>query len=286
MSDARERLDRDRAAYLRACELDVVVAKPGNVSVASAGHGMDAAMFAEAARVTAGPLFAQRASVGARIENAVDAACAATGCNTNLGIILLCAPLAAALEQQPDGRTSASVRAAVADVLDRLDIGDAHAAFRAIAAANPGGLGHAPEQDVRGVPTVDLRTAMCAAAGRDSIARQYSNGFADIFDFGLPRFERAAHRSDESAVLATYLAFLATWPDSHVARRHGDATARALSREAAQHTGDGHPGAPLPGVAALEAWDVALKSRGINPGTSADLVVATVFVVEALRGFA
>ena len=285
MSADQERLERDRAAYLRACELDVVVAKPGNVSVASAGHGMDAAMFAEAARVTAAPLFAQRASVGARIENAVDAACAATGCNTNLGIVLLCAPLAAALEQ-PGARSTVSIRAAVAEVLDRLDVDDARAAFRAIAAANPGGLGHAAEQDVHDAPTVDLRTAMGLAAGRDSIARQYSNGFADIFDFGLPRFERAAHRSVERAVLATYLAYLATWPDSHVARRHGDATACALSGEAARRTGDVRPGAPLPSVAALETWDVALKSRGINPGTSADLVVATAFVFEALRGFA
>src|SRR5690242_8952515 len=92
-------LDQDGAAYLRACELDILVAKPGNVSVASAGHGMDAAMFRKAASATVEPLFRYRAALGARIENAVAAALAATGCNTNLGIVLLCAPIAAALEE-------------------------------------------------------------------------------------------------------------------------------------------------------------------------------------------
>ncbi len=36
---------RARAAFLRACELDVAVRKPGNVSDASPGHGMHAALF-------------------------------------------------------------------------------------------------------------------------------------------------------------------------------------------------------------------------------------------------
>jgi triphosphoribosyl-dephospho-CoA synthase len=40
---------RDEAvkAFLCACELDVRVRKPGNVSLASPGHGMQAAMFIE-----------------------------------------------------------------------------------------------------------------------------------------------------------------------------------------------------------------------------------------------
>jgi len=282
MSAGAPGLARVRAAYLRACELDVLVSKPGNVSAASAGHGMDAALFIKAASASVRPLLAPGASVGDRVENAVDAAYLATGCNTNLGIVLLCAPLASALEDQPAPRSPAALRAAVERVIARTDTDDARAVFRAIAAANPGGLGKVAEQDVRNVPTVDLRSAMQIAAGRDSIARQYANGFADVFDFGVPEFERAARISPERAVLETYLAYLATWPDSHVARKHGESIAAEVSLAAARFHGARARGAGLD-AEKLQAWDVELKSSGINPGTTADLVVATAFVIEAIQ---
>ena len=282
MSAGAPGLERVRAAYLRACELDVLVPKPGNVSVASSGHGMDAALFIKAASASVGPLLAPGASVGDRVEDAVKAGHLATGCNTNLGIVLLCAPLASALEEQPAPRSRAALRAAVARVIAGTDIDDARAVFRAIVAANPGGLGEAAEQDVRNVPTVDLRSAMQLAAGRDSIARQYANGFADVFDFGVPRFERAARISPEHAVLETYLAYLATWPDSHVARKHGESIAAEVSLVAARFDQARARGAGFD-AEKLQAWDAELKSRGINPGTTADLVAATTFVIEALQ---
>jgi triphosphoribosyl-dephospho-CoA synthase len=282
MNSDRQRLERDQAAYLRACELDVLVSKPGNVSVDSAGHGMDAAMFMKAAAASVGPLFAPGASLGARVERAVDAARLATGCNTNLGIILLCAPLAAALQAQPAAGSPAALRGAVERIIADANTDDARAVYRAIAAANPGGLGHVPDQDVRNVPTVDLRSGMRIAAARDSIARQYSNGLADIFDLGLPRFERAALVSAQRAVLETFLTYLATWPDSHVARKHGAPVAAALSLAATRFDEAYARGAPVD-PAELQAWNADLKSRGINPGTTADLVVATTFVFEALQ---
>jgi triphosphoribosyl-dephospho-CoA synthase len=282
MSTGERSIQRDRAAYLRACELDVLVSKPGNVSIASAGHGMDAAMFMKAASASVGPLFAAGASVGDRVENAVKAAYLATGCNTNLGIVLLCAPLAAALEEQSTPRSPAALRAALERVIARTDIDDARAVFRAIAAANPGGLGEAAEQDVRNEPTVALTSAMRMAAGRDSVARQYANGFADVFDRGVPRFARVAAISPERAVLETYLMYLATRPDSHVARKHGESVARALSLAAARFHEACAGGAPFDSEE-LQAWDAELKSSGINPGTTADLLVATTFVFEALQ---
>jgi triphosphoribosyl-dephospho-CoA synthase len=274
--------ERDRFAFLRACELDVVVAKPGNVSVGSDGHRMTAQMFIDAANAAAAPLFETGASVGTRIENATRAAYAATRCNTNLGIVLLCAPLAATCETQTNDRHIETFRAALARILDGLDVNDARAAFHAIARVEPGGLGEVAEHDVRNEPTLDLRSAMAIAADRDSVARQYANGYADIFDVGLPRFRHAAHESMERAVLETYLMYLCAWPDSHVLRKHGTAVARAVQREAATFFDSGK--ATLLGdEASLAAWDVDLKARGINPGTSADLVVATAFVYETVR---
>jgi triphosphoribosyl-dephospho-CoA synthase len=274
----------DRTAFLRACEHDVIVRKPGNVSVASPGHGMDASMFLAAARAAVAPLFAAGTRVGARIEDAVSAAFAATACNTNLGIVLLCAPLAVAREREPMATTAAALRAAVERVLARLVVSDARAAFRAIARANPGGLANAIEHDVRSIPEVDLRAAMLAAADRDSIARQYANGYADVFGIGLPHFARAGEARSERAVLACYLDYLARFPDSHIVRKHGLDVARAVCEEASQRVARHDDG--VPGADEIAAWDLEYKSRGINPGTSADLTVAAAFVSGTLRRFA
>jgi len=239
-------------------------------------------MFIAAARAAATPLFAHGASVGARIENAVTAAYTATGCNTNLGIVLLCAPLAAAHERLREPAEIGGVRDALLHVLEHLDVDDARAAFRAIARANPGGLGHVADHDVRCEATIDLRSAMALAAPRDSVARQYANGYADVFDVGLRQFTVSAGESIERAVIETYLAYLRGWPDSHVARKHGLAIARAVQKEAALRS-CGVAIGRSDVDASLASWDASLKSRGINPGTSADLVVATAFVFELTR---
>ncbi|WP_168788616.1 triphosphoribosyl-dephospho-CoA synthase [Paraburkholderia aromaticivorans] len=272
------------AAFLWACELDVACAKPGNVSVASPGHRMTADLFVASARAACGPLAQRGAPVGARIEAAISRTHEAAGCNTNLGIVLLCAPLAAAFETQP--ASPAALGLALQRVLAALSVDDASAAYRAIALANPAGLGKVPSQNVGAPPTIDLRAAMRLAADRDSIARQYAVDFADVLGFGLARFHAtlAARRGSPSAlsdaVLATWLAFLTRWPDSHIARKHGLAWAEWVMREAVGWLTQATQGPLDPH--ALEAWDNALKSDGINPGTSADLTVATLFAAACL----
>lgn len=270
------RLARGRAAFLWACCLDVEVRKPGNVSFASPGHRMEAEQFLMSARAAAGPLFAPGLPVGERIELAVAATRAAVGCNTNLGIVLLCAPLAAALETLPP-ETPAGLRAAGTAVLARLDVNDARAAYRAIAQANPGGLGRAAAEDVAAAPSVDLRSAMRLASERDSIARQYANGYADIFDAGLGELGRVRSERLAAAVQAVYLAFLAGWPDSHIVRKHGIAVAQTVTQAARDWRGrlQADPGAGE--SAGFAAWDEGMKDKGINPGTSADLTVCTFF---------
>ncbi len=283
-------------AFLRACWLDVAVRKPGNVSVASAGHGMDAAMFVASARAAAGPLCRRGAPVGQRIEAAVAASRAAAGCNTNLGILLLCAPLAAAAERLPPSprlpcaaSLRMELRMALEDLLSALDVADAAAAYRAIAQANPGGLGSADAQDVQQQPTVGLRAAMALAAGRDSVARQYRDGFADLFTLALPSlppgFSLDAVTSgsvptaaQRAAVQRLYLLLLRTFLDSHIVRKHGAALAQNVMSQAqgfAQHLPAAGPPDTDP---AFAAWDAALKAQALNPGTTADLTVATLFI--------
>ncbi|MDM0115956.1 triphosphoribosyl-dephospho-CoA synthase [Variovorax sp. J22R133] len=280
---------RAKACFLRACELDVAVRKPGNVSRASPGHRMEADMFVASAQAAADPLLEPGARVGARIEAAVEASWAAAGCNTNLGIVLLCAPVARAVDQQPDACTPTALRASVEAVLADLDVADAQAAYRAIARANPGGLGTAPREDVSQVPTVDLRTAMRLAAHRDSIARQYRNGYADLFNKGLPALgtgfslmgppaNAIGDLGMVAAVQRLYLTLLAGVADSHIVRIHGEAVAHTVMSAAQAWQSRASAGAALDGNPDFEAWDASLKAGGINPGTTADLTVATLLI--------
>lgn len=258
------------SAFLRACALDVMVRKPGNVSLASPGHRMVAQQFLDSAAAAAGPLLAAGAPVGARIEGAVHASWAAAGCNTNLGIVLLCAPLAAAAERP------GPPEAAIAAVLAALDEADAQAAFRAIVRANPGGLGDAPQGDVKHAPPLGLVAAMTLAAARDTIARQYANGFADVLQAARVALAEGLDleaAAPDASVQRVFLGWLSSFPDSHIVRKHGEGVAQNVMSAAQGWRAVPSP-AEDPGFA---AWDESLKALGVNPGTSADLTVATLF---------
>jgi triphosphoribosyl-dephospho-CoA synthase len=265
------------AAFVSACLAELDAPKPGNVHAFAGGHRMTIEDFVRSANAAAGPLSAAGAGVGARILGAVEATSAAVGANTNLGIILLCAPLAAAAEADVEGP---QLRAALGRVLRELDVADARLAFRAIVKAAPAGLGHSSRHDVFAPAAVSLLQAMAEAANRDRVARQYTTDFADVFELGLPSFEAALNRRAEQkwATLAVFLSFLAAFPDSHIARKLGAESAAEVQREAKKFQttlrAAEQPAQILP---ALLAWDAALKAEGINPGTSADLTVATLF---------
>ena len=134
--------------------------------------------------------------------------------------------------------------------------------------------------DVAETATVTLKAAMAEASGRDRIARQYASGFEDVFERGEPVLEAVLARTTEPkwATLAVYLEFLSAFPDSHIARKHGIATAEGICRAASRYRErmrSAQSRADL--LTDLLAWDALLKEQGINPGTSADLTVATLF---------
>jgi len=262
-------------AFIAACRDELEAPKPGNVHVYASGHGMTAAQFLNSAAAAADPLCAPATRVGARIRGAVEATLRAVGANTNLGIVLLCAPLAAAAELE-----ALKLRDALVRVLDDLDLRDADDAFAAIVQASPAGLGRVEKHDVFAAAQVTLKQAMAEAADRDRIARQYATGFADVFDLGMRLHAAATTRwSDPTfAVLAVYLGFLSKFPDSHIVRKHGAEVATEVCRAAMKFDAllwSAQEPADLLGE--LLAWDAALKARSLNPGTTADLTVATLF---------
>lgn len=266
--------DAIAAAFVAACLDELEAPKPGNVHVFAPGR-KPVDLFRRSAEACAQSLVAPGARVGRRILAAVGATVSEVGTNTNLGIILLCAPLAAAAEH-----ARGDLRAAVAHVLDALDVEDAALAFRAIARAAPGGLGRAARYDVNEAATVSLRDAMAEAAGRDRIARQYVTGFADVFAVGEPTLAAALERwaDPKWATLAVFLRFMSDVEDSHVVREHGTAVGEELRRDAtAMRARLSHAADPAALIPELLDWDRSLKRAGINPGTSADLTVATLF---------
>jgi triphosphoribosyl-dephospho-CoA synthase len=273
---SRPKLNAVASAFHDACLAELEALKPGNVHRFAGGHRMSVADFERSAAAAAPIIGKANLSVGKRILKAVEATRSAVGQNTNLGIILLAAPLASAALGPADG----GFRARVAEVLDTLTIKDARDAYQAIRIAEPGGLGEAPSHDIAHEPRVTLLEAMRAAETRDRIAFNYANGFADIFGLGLPWLKQARDRWGDTPFAATrvYLGFLAHIADTLIERKFGSDIA-ALVLEEARPLEAGLLECTLPQdmAAPLMAFDEALKERGHNPGTSADLTVATLF---------
>ena len=270
------------AAVWRACIEELEAPKPGNVSFASAGHGMTADDFVASARCTADVLGTPDLSLGERVLGSIEATRAATGCNTNLGIVLLCAPLAqAALDDDRD----CPLRARLDRVLLGASVEDTELVFAAIRLAEPAGLGESEHHDVRSPAAARLLAVMREAEDRDRVARQYARGFEDIFDFGLAALARGRIRwPGPQAVVALYLAFLARFKDSHIQRKLGSVAARRVRLEALRLVErlDASESSEMD-FELLTGFDRGLKSRRINPGTSADLTVATLLAGNLLH---
>jgi triphosphoribosyl-dephospho-CoA synthase len=279
--------DEIAAAAQLACLLEAHAPKPGNVSpgrdFADVGYGdfvaSAAAIGAPFARVVETPL-------GALVRAAVDATARWAPSNTNLGMVLLLAPLAkAAVRADPPG----DLRANLAAVLDVTTIDDAREVYAAIRLANPGGLGRAANQDVAREPTLPLREVMRLAADRDGIAREYDTAFAATFDTGVPalRQARADRLGWDDAIVETFLTLLAAAPDTHIARRAGLDRAASVSRLAVTVLADGGVRTEA-GRLSVARFDRSLRDdrHSANPGTTADLTTAAIFVLLLEGGWA
>jgi triphosphoribosyl-dephospho-CoA synthase len=278
--------DNVAAAAQLACLLEASAPKPGNVSPGR--HFADARyedFLASAAAIGAPLAGAGTRPVGATVLLAVEATARWTRSNTNLGIVLLLAPIArAVLFDDPTawhGDSRDVLRTRVRRVLDATMVGDALDVYAAIRRASPGGLGRVDEQDVADEPTMTLLEVMRLAADRDGIAREYATAFASSFDVGAPALERA--RADgltwEDAVVEAFLTLLAARPDTHVARRAGQPAAVEASRRA-QSALDAGGVRHAAGRRLIAEMDDAFRDgRNIrNPGTTADLTAASIFV--------
>ena len=275
---ARQAADVAAAAQL-ACLLEVSAPKPGNVSpFASFRDATYEDFLASAAAIGPALLLAGERSLGATIRAGVEATARWAPSNTNLGLVLLLAPLAQAALRPGE----MSLRAQVASTLAATVVADARDAYVAIRSAAPGGLGRASEQDVASTPTATLREAMALARDRDAIAREYATDFETTFEIGTPGLRRAL--SDglawREAVVEVYLALLAASPDTHIARKLGLDAAVTIQRRA-RAVLDAGGVRTMSGRDAIAALDRELRDEAntLNPGATADLTGAAIYVV-------
>lgn len=270
-----------------ACIAESRAPKPGNVHPAASFDDLQYEDFVAAAGAIAPVIAASlHQSIGQTILDAVRATREQTRTNANLGIILLLVPLSKAVTLSGMNCSSLAMS------LDGLTVEDARLAYQAIRLAMPGGMGEESEQDVRDDPTVTLKEAMQLAAHRDSIARQYVSQMTDVTQFGPMILRQAAEKtgcSEDEAIVWCHLHFMARYPDSLISRKMGEEVARESQKRAERiisSVGETTAGAiPLPPpdllnqpmLAEFDAW---LRDDGHqkNPGTSADLVAASLFV--------
>lgn len=266
-----------------ACLLEVTAPKPGNVHRAADFEDTTLNDFVASA-VAIGPAMDQARHVGKAVLDAVRATQTVTRANTNLGIVLLLAPLAVA-------RSQGGVRSAVDRVLHEMSPDDAAAVYEAIRIASPGGLRPADKEvsdfDVERTPPTDLRLAMREAADRDMIARQYVNAYREVFDVVVPDLLDHASLTLPDRIVHCHVQMMSAFPDSLIGRKGGESLANESAARATAVLESGEPGSE-DYYRALSDLDFWLRNDGHrrNPGTTADLIAAGLFVLlceESIR---
>lgn len=291
-----------------ACLMEVTAPKPGNVHRGADFEDVRFSDFTTSAVVIGGVFDDQiDRPLGELVLAAVEATRHAVGTNTNLGLILLLAPLAKASRLATNRQlSSADVKA----ILDQLTSEDGAQVFRAIATAKPGGLGNVDEMDVQTQQgNIDLLAAMRLSQNHDSIAAQFVTNFSDIFLTGqaLLRTGMECFQDLDQAIVFAHVALIAIQGDSLIARKCGEAiNQQAKDRAASSLQPLGFQMESWRDFAAIDsnqplsqqtplncdphsleqfwtqvgAFDFWLRSDGHrrNPGTTADLIGASLFV--------
>lgn len=264
-------------SFWKACVGELTALKPGNVHCYAEGHDLTVQQFIESA-YTVAPIIAEpNLNLGQRILLSVRATNEAVSTNTNLGIVLLCAPLAQAYLHP----SSNSLRESVQKTISTSDTNEAEMILQSIRIAEPAGLGKIELHDVNKPASTNIGSIMKIAEDWDLIARQYATGFSEVFEIGCPTYQSSLNRfeNQEEAVTAVFLHFLANSLDSHIVRQHGTQTATQVMNTAEILCSK----FMNPIVEKYKMQNELLhvdkmwKNKNINPGTCADLSVATLF---------
>ncbi|MFG0254962.1 MAG: triphosphoribosyl-dephospho-CoA synthase [Rhodopirellula sp. JB053] len=301
-------------AIRMACVLEATAPKVGNVHPGACFDDLTFEDFVIAAGVTADAMGRLRGveEIGDAVWAAVAGSVRATTTNVNLGIVLLLAPLLASepdwdavSESNPEVAWSTENRlrhwqASVERLLERIDLQQGAMIAKAISGASAGGLdadslddglihegalGKDRSLDVNreNNGSYDILAAMRLAMDRDRIARQYAEGYRDLFEVVVPTIQDRVTRTGDvlTGIVNAHITLIAGEGDSLIARKGG----QAASRKAAGWARDclaainGSDGVQV--AKQIQTLDRQLRSDGnrLNPGTSADLIAAALFVL-------
>jgi triphosphoribosyl-dephospho-CoA synthase len=272
-------LDDLKAAYLFSCKKDIELIKPGNVNLLSPHKDTKAQDYLDSATLSSKELFNQNHSLGKRILESVKVTRSQVNVNTNLGIILLCAPVI----QSYIDFNALDLRDCIKKTLSATSVKDTHDLCAAINISSPGGLGDSDMYDTASYPNASIKQIMDYSREYDRISYQYSHNFTDIFDFIIPKLEflNQRYKSLDISLSLLFIEILAKIPDSHISRKFGDKIAKKTSNNAydllkildREHDPDYL-------AKALNNLDYEYKKKGINPGTTADLLVASLMIYK------
>jgi triphosphoribosyl-dephospho-CoA synthase len=216
---------------------------------------------------------ADGAAVGRAFERAVAGMAEQSGGNTQFGALLMLTPLvrAAATERLSSEGTTAVVEATTVD-----DACDFYRAFDHVDVAVDDLPDDADALDVRrGSDAVEtlrergttLYDVMERSASVDGVAAEWTSGFERSFEAAEwlleddgPIYRRASR---------AFIRLLAEQPDTFVVTRNGEAAAEEATERAR---------AVLDGSEDAEELAEEFRDRDINPGTTADLTAAALFV--------
>ena len=280
---SEDRIALLKEAYLFSCKKDVEVLKPGNVHITSPHKDTDSDDYINSSLYSSENLFLKNSNLGDRIFSSVESTRKLIKKNTNLGIILVCAPLIHSLLQYH----TYPLKEALSLSIKNATINDTLLICKAINLANPGGLGESKQYDTKSLPNIPLIEIMECSSKYDRIAYQYTNMFKDVLDFVVPCLNgyQKRYKSLNLSISLTFLEILSNIPDSHIQRKFGHKIAKKTSNQANdllkilvtdrinrdlfnQH---------------LNELDYEYKKQGINPGTTADLLVAGLMIKKIFK---
>lgn len=207
--------------------------------------------------------------------------------NTNLGIMMMCVPIAcsAAISNSFD-----EIQSNVGILMDNTTVDDAVNLYDAINIADAGGMGDQEEFDVMSEKAKDELRAnnqtmfdvLKISAGWDRLANELTSSMPVCFDIGFPTFNELKSESINKATVLTFLTILSQIPDTLISRKYGDEVAQSVSdkvKELLTFKDDDDF------LDKLNEFDDYLYENKFNPGTTADLTAASIFISYLYDGF-
>jgi triphosphoribosyl-dephospho-CoA synthase len=221
------------------------------------------------------------------------------GGNTLLGTAILLSPMAVAagktLKENDGIFDLTKQRASMKTIVIATTPEDAVALYEAIDIAKPGGLNKAPKFDATEASSkqkiLETHTTLFEvfkiSAEYDSVSSEWVNDYHIVFDVGYPllRKELQTRNNINTAIVHTFLKLLSEVPDTLVARKAGLTKAEEISCQA-RHVLELGGLNTIDGKKALAELDKNLRDseNKLNPGTTADLITATL-ALHILGGY-